>query len=99
MRMRRIILSAVACRAVLYFPTFSHKRHDFGKTVIEYKICSLIFSTIFVRSISHPKKHRVRCDHKCLFVSVYSTRYSCQICNETRVFSTDLRKIVKHQIS
>ena len=99
MRMRRIILSVVVCPAVLYYPTFSHKRNDFRKTVIECKACVLIFSTIFVWSISHSKKHWVRCDHKCIFVFMYSTSYSYQTCKATRDFSTDLRKIFKHQIS
>ena len=41
-RIRRVILSSVACMALL---TLSHERHDFRggkKTVTEYKMCVLI---------------------------------------------------------
>jgi hypothetical protein len=42
-RMRRIILWSVVCPAVPYISTLSHKRHDFRKKVIEYKMCVLTF--------------------------------------------------------
>ena len=42
MRMHRILLFSVACSALPYF---------------EHKICVLIFSTTFVRNISHSKKN------------------------------------------
>ena len=38
-RMRRIILSPVACPAVQYFSAFPHKRHDFRKIVIGHNMC------------------------------------------------------------
>ena len=47
-RMRRVVLSFVPCRAIPYFSTLPHKRHDFRKKVIEHKLCALIFSTTFV---------------------------------------------------
>jgi hypothetical protein len=59
-RMRRIMLSSVACRALKNFATLSHKEYDFRKKVIEHKMCVLIFSTTFVRNNSHSKKNSAR---------------------------------------
>jgi hypothetical protein len=46
-RIRRIILSSVACLPVMYFSTLSHKWHDFQIKIIEHKM-RVFISTIFV---------------------------------------------------
>jgi len=63
----RTTLPAVACPALKYFPTLSHKEHDFrgGKNKLKnigHKMCILIFSRIFVRNSS--KKKWARYDQK-----------------------------------
>ena len=58
--MRRTVLSSVACPALSYFSTLSHKWHDFPKTVTERKMCVLIFASTFICDISHSKKNSAR---------------------------------------
>ena len=65
--MSRIILSSVACPALHYPSTLSHKRHNFRqkKKVIKYKMCVLSFSTTFVTNISHSRNNSAQYYHKC----------------------------------
>ena len=67
------MLSSVACPALQYLFTLSHKWHDFWGGVIEHKLCVLTFSLWI---ISHSKKKWAKYDHKCIFVFKYSTCYS-----------------------
>ena len=54
--MLRIIVSSVACPAVQYFTTLSHKRHEFRKKkVIERETCfDILFN--FCLKLSHSKE-------------------------------------------
>jgi hypothetical protein len=50
-RLRRIIVSSVACPTLSYFSKLSHKRHDFrGKKIIENIMCVLMFSKTVVET-------------------------------------------------
>ena len=72
--MRRIIFSSVACPAVQYFPTLSHKRLDFrGKKFPEHKICVSIFSTNFIWNICYSTKISARYNKKFVLIFMWST--------------------------
>ena len=74
------ILSSLACPALQYFSTLSHKRHDFRKKVTERKMCVLIFSTTFVRHISHSKMKWARYNKNVYWSSCkVQYPYSCPI--------------------
>jgi len=42
----------LVCRALPYFSTLPHKRHDFSGKKLEHKLCVLIFYTSFVWNVS-----------------------------------------------
>jgi hypothetical protein len=63
-RMRHIMLSFVACPALQYFSKLFINCTIFGKKVIEHKMRVLIYSTTFVRNISHSKNKSARYCHK-----------------------------------
>jgi len=64
-----------------------------GHTNIKVLIFSLIFCTTFVRIISHSKKNSVYTGLHVKYPLFLSDL------NETWIFSTDFRKILKYQIS
>jgi hypothetical protein len=50
--------SSVACPAVKYFSTLSHRQHEFKKRkAIEHKMCVLSFSKDFIVNFSLSKKN------------------------------------------
>jgi len=58
-----IILSSVACLAIIFFHV-SHKQYNFLRKFIEHKMYVLI-STTFLWNISHSTKNAARYYHKC----------------------------------
>ena len=71
MRVRRFILSAVACLAVPCLSVLSHKRHDFRINVSEHKMC---FNFFYDFCLKHFILRRVERD-----IVVYVFRSSCKV--------------------
>ena len=76
MRCACAILSPVACLALQYFSTLSHKQHDVQKKDIKLHFD---FLYKFVWNISHSKNNSATYVQKCILVFMQSARYSCQI--------------------
>ena len=76
------IFSSMACPALRYFSTLSHKRHDLEKkkSYLTQNVCWC--SLQLLSETSHSKKKWARYDKKCISVFMYRTLYSCQILME-----------------
>jgi hypothetical protein len=76
MRMRRIVLSYVACPAVPYFTILSHKRHDFRKKKnIEHKMCVWFSLQLSIETFLILR----RIEWEMIKNVYWSIRYSCHI--------------------
>ena len=73
------ILSSVTCLALPHFSTLIHKWHIFCKKKLLPIKYTFWLSTNFVWNFSHSKKNWARHYHKCTYLLMQSTCYSCQI--------------------
>ena len=80
-----------------YFSILSHKRHDFRGVgeVIDHKMFVLICYTNCVWNFSHSKKNEARFYHKSIQIFLVRCPLFVSNFNETRITSTDFRKILK----
>jgi hypothetical protein len=81
------------------FSTLSHKQHDSRETVIEHKICDLIFPQRLSKTFFLSKNNSARRYHKCTSFSRKVLPLFLPGFKETWTLSTDFRKVLKHRIS
>ena len=79
MRMRRIILSSVACLARPYFFPLSHKRLCFQKKKEPWNLICVFFLQLSFEKYLTPRRTERGVIKYAIVVSVKSTRYFCQI--------------------
>jgi len=82
-----------------FFPHYNINGTNFGKQLLDIKMCVLIFSKTSVCNISHYKNNPLRYYQKCKYVITCSACYSCQIIKRLGIFSTHFRKILKYRFS
>jgi len=72
---------------------------DCGEKFTEYKMCVLIFLTIFVRKISHLKNNSLRHDYKCTCILHVSYPLFLSDFNKTLILLTDFQEVLTYKIS
>jgi len=94
------ILLSVACPALWYFSTLSHKLYDFRQNVIEHKTCVSISSTNPVWNISHSTKKWSEIHVLSKLSSGLHVKYPLFLSdfNETGTFWTVFRELFKYHI-
>ena len=94
LRIHHIISPSVACPALLYVSTLSHKRPK--NSHCTYKVC-LDFPYSFCLNISHYKTWTRRYP-KCS-VGRYSNRCACRVLIKLEIYGQIYRKILKYPVS
>jgi len=87
------ILSSVACPALQYFSTLSHRRYDTRKNVTEHKMCVLISSTNLSETFLVLRRND-RDMIKSVLVFMYSSRCSCPILMKLEFFQQIFEKFL-----
>jgi len=96
MRMRHIFICSLPL-STRYFHIISKTARFSTTKIIKHKMCVLRFFTTFVRNVYHSKKNWARYDKSYIGLHVKCPLFLSDI-NETLIFSTDFRKILKYQM-